>query len=345
MSVLPIQNANASTSDAKLKLSEHQKTISEKKKPAKEKTVVSASTTLQKQLDAITKKLEQGKRLSESELQITKKAMMESSAVQTGQSMYGTTTGNATGQKSFMTSGFDKTKSETITSVQDPGQGHESHQLAVILPPSKNVYVGTLTYSASEPVQYVALHGPLKEGEDKGQPIWTPDGKTKYALTFIDENKTSGGWYFAGNALALHTKHNTPFTATYNVAYAEVPPGTYSQGTAATGTVTSVQDPGQGHESHQLALILPPRDIPYEGAVLAYSASKNVQLVSLMGPLSDDKIHGQKIWTPDGKTKYALTIIDGSNMGIWTTFSGNALALHSPSPDPFTASYTVVGLH
>ncbi|MFM8658524.1 MAG: hypothetical protein ACKOCQ_01110, partial [Candidatus Nitrosotenuis sp.] len=76
--------------------------------------------------------------------------------------------------------------SKTVTSVQDPGVGHESHQLAVILPPSEKIYKGMITFSASEPVQLVALSGPLAEGEDKGQPIWTPDGKTKFALTLVD---------------------------------------------------------------------------------------------------------------------------------------------------------------
>ena len=56
-----------------------------------------------------------------------------------------------------------KTKTGTITSVQDPGLGHESHQLAIILPPSSNVYKGILTYDASENIQLVTLHGPLHQ--------------------------------------------------------------------------------------------------------------------------------------------------------------------------------------
>ncbi|MGQ0605923.1 MAG: Kazal-type serine protease inhibitor family protein, partial [Candidatus Nitrosotenuis sp.] len=46
--------------------------------------------------------------------------------------------------------------SKTVTSVQDPGLGHESHQLAIVLAPSEKPYSGMLTYSASEPVQLVA---------------------------------------------------------------------------------------------------------------------------------------------------------------------------------------------
>jgi hypothetical protein len=107
---------------------------------------------------------------------------------------------------------------ETITSIQDPGIGHETHQLAIILPPSENTYHGVLTYSASEPIQLVVLHGPLAEGEDNGQPIWTPDGETKFALTFVDPETSMGTWTFAGNALAVHTMNEAQFTVSYSVA-------------------------------------------------------------------------------------------------------------------------------
>ncbi|MEM2159985.1 MAG: hypothetical protein QXN55_03415, partial [Candidatus Nitrosotenuis sp.] len=111
----------------------------------------------------------------------------------------------------------DTVKTGTLTSTTDPGIGHESHQLAVILPPSDKPYSGFITYSASEPVQLVALTGPLAEGEDKGQPIWTPDGKTKFALTLVDPQAAAGTWNFAGNALAIHTKKTEPFTVSYTV--------------------------------------------------------------------------------------------------------------------------------
>lgn len=110
-----------------------------------------------------------------------------------------------------------QTKTGTLTSIQDPGQGHESHQLAIILPPSDKVYKGILTYSASENIQLVALHGPLAPGEDAGQAIWTPDGKTKFALTFVDPANSMGTWVFSGNALAVHTKKTTPFQVSYSV--------------------------------------------------------------------------------------------------------------------------------
>lgn len=109
--------------------------------------------------------------------------------------------------------GYDR-----LTSIQDPGIGHESHQLAIILAPSDEVYSGTLMYDASEPIQLVALTGPLAPGKDMGQPIWTPDGKTKFALTLVDPKNSRGEWKFVGNALAVHTMKTTPFTVSYSVS-------------------------------------------------------------------------------------------------------------------------------
>jgi len=104
-------------------------------------------------------------------------------------------------------------------SIIDPGVGHESHSIAILLAPSEKVYSGTLTYRASEPIQLVSLDGPLGPGEDKGQPIWTPDGDTKFALTFVDEGKSSGKWQFSGNALAVHTMNTDGFSISYSVDY------------------------------------------------------------------------------------------------------------------------------
>ena len=231
-----------------------------------------------------------------------------------------------------------KVVSGTITSATDPGVGHETHQLAVILPPSDKVYKGTLTYSASEPVQLVALHGPLGPGEDKGQAIWTPDGKTKFGLTFIDNNAAAGSWHFTGNALAVHTVNEKPFTVSYTVNYVESP----MSDTIRTGTLTSATDPGVGHETHQLAIVLPPRDKPYYGTI-SFTASEKVQLVALHGPLKAGQDLGQPIWTPDGKTKFALTFVDkGEKAGVWQ-FAGNALAFHTLKETPFTITYTVEG--
>ena len=228
-----------------------------------------------------------------------------------------------------------KTGWERLTSSLDPGIGHESHQLAIILPPSDKVYSGTLNYDATEPIQLVSLHGPLAAGEDNGQAIWTPDGETKFALTFVDPMKSKGEWQFAGNALAVHTMNPTPFIVDFQVDYEEK---SMSE-TVMTGTTSSGLDPGIGHEGHQLAILLAPSSDVYSG-ILSYSASEPIQLVSLDGPIGDGE-QPAMTWTPDGDTIFALTFVDPDNaMGSWE-FSGNALAVHTMFPTEFTVSYSV----
>ena len=222
-----------------------------------------------------------------------------------------------------------------ITSTQHPGIGHESHQSVMILQLSEKVYSGTLHYDATESIQLITLHGPLKDGEDKGQAIWTADGVTKYALTFVNPDNAQGDWKFAGNALVVHTKKSTPFSVDYMVEHEEKA----ISDSVITGTIQSVQDPGMGHESHQLAVILAPSSDVYSG-IISYSASENIQLVSLRGPIGPDE-HPEKTWSADGKTIFEMTFVDPANkMGSWE-FSGNAIALHTKNTTVFTASYSV----
>lgn len=101
---------------------------------------------------------------------------------------------------------------QTVTSTQDPGQGHSDEQMAIILSPSEgSTYYGTLTYSASEQVQVIILHQ-IDKAESKGQPTWTVDGNTLYAQTTIDSNSGGGTLDFTGSALGLHS--NSQFTVT-----------------------------------------------------------------------------------------------------------------------------------
>ncbi|NND85810.1 MAG: hypothetical protein HKM23_00460 [Nitrosopumilus sp.] len=111
-----------------------------------------------------------------------------------------------------------KAATGTITSSPHLSLGHEGHQIAILLPPSGKTYKGMVTYSASENIQLLALHGPLSDEEVKGQSTVTfPDGETKYALTFVDREDSMGTWMFAGNALAVHTTNPEPFTVSYSV--------------------------------------------------------------------------------------------------------------------------------
>jgi hypothetical protein len=106
---------------------------------------------------------------------------------------------------------------QTITSSQDPGQGHENHQLSLILSPNEGtIYDGSMTFTSSEPVQIVVLHE-INPQESRGQPTWTVDGKKIYGLSLIDLQKTSGSFEFTGAALALHSPNSKEFTSTVSV--------------------------------------------------------------------------------------------------------------------------------
>ena len=234
-----------------------------------------------------------------------------------------------------------QSKEGTIQSVQDAGRGHESHQLAILLAPENTVKVGVVTYTASEPVQLVVLHGPLGPGDDMGQPVWSPDGSTKFALTFVDEGKGSGTFEFAGNALALHTMNAAPFQATYSISYHSLPAGDYAEGVVDSGTMKSGPDPGIGHESHSLTILLPPSDTLYHDGVISYAASEPVQMVVLHGPLGPGEDVGQPTWSPDGQTKFGLTFVDDKMASGSFEFTGNAVAAHTMNTDGFTISYSL----
>ena len=239
--------------------------------------------------------------------------------------------------KAVATLKMPKTITGVLTSIQDPGLGHENHQLAIVLPPSDKVYRGYLTYTASENVQLVALHGPIKDSNVKGQKIWSTDDKIKFGLTFVDNETSADVWEFSGNAIAIHTKNSEPFTVSYSVTYTENIPDDEK---VFRKTVTSKQDPGVGHETHQLAILLPPREQAYSGH-LTFDASEPVQIVTLIGPLTKGEVIGLASWTPDGKTYYALSLVPTKASGS-TQFSGNALALHTMNLEPFTVSYSLV---
>ena len=111
----------------------------------------------------------------------------------------------------------------TIDTVTDPGVGHESHQLAVLLAPSSDVYSGIISYTASEDIQLVTLRGPIG-ADEKPAKTWTPDGETIFELTFVNPKNAMGSWEFSGNALAVHTMHTNQATISYSVS-ATVTPG------------------------------------------------------------------------------------------------------------------------
>lgn len=105
---------------------------------------------------------------------------------------------------------------QTITSTQDPGQGHETHQLAMILSPNAGtIYDGSVTYTSSKAVQPLILHE-ISSKDAKGQSTWTVDGENVYGLTSL-ESKKSNSFEFTGAAIAFHSNDVDPFTVTVSV--------------------------------------------------------------------------------------------------------------------------------
>lgn len=106
---------------------------------------------------------------------------------------------------------------QTLLSSHDPGQGHDRHQMALILSPQAGtIYDGSITFTADKPIQIAVLHE-INADESKGQPIWTIDGKTIYAFSLIDTSRKSGSVEFTGAAVALHSSNPESFTSTVSV--------------------------------------------------------------------------------------------------------------------------------
>jgi hypothetical protein len=119
---------------------------------------------------------------------------------------------------------------------------------------------------------------------------------------------------------------------------------------AQQGTLTSKQDPLPGHEAHQLALILPPRDdgAIYEGT-LTFTSSKPTEVFILQNFANEtavDAFYGGVSTAPLGEGTVAISLLTpqfGPIASASIPFAGNALALHNIEGEPFAATYTVSG--
>lgn len=108
---------------------------------------------------------------------------------------------------------------KTMTSIQDPGLGHESHQVAVFLPPLGEdvIYSGTLTWAASGPAELFTYHyydGPA----DNSPPLYTePSNNVTYASPLFftaPDSADHGSMQLAANAIGFHSLEGTRFTVT-----------------------------------------------------------------------------------------------------------------------------------
>ena len=71
------------------------------------------------------------------------------------------------------------TVQNTSMSAQDPLPGHEAHQAVIAAPPREDgrIYSGVATFTASQPVEVVVLHGytPSQASDQaRGEPLTAP---------------------------------------------------------------------------------------------------------------------------------------------------------------------------
>ena len=113
---------------------------------------------------------------------------------------------------------------KTGVSSTDPLPGHSAHQLVMALPPRSDgkVWVGTVTWTASKPVEVVVLHmynSSVTADAAHGQPLTAPFGNGSVAISLVKTPSgtpvASGSMPFAGNAVAFHTLNGDKFVVTY----------------------------------------------------------------------------------------------------------------------------------
>jgi hypothetical protein len=117
----------------------------------------------------------------------------------------------------------------TSTSGVDPLPGHQAHQLVMVLPPRSDgkLWVGTVTWTASKPVELVVLHGYKNVTTDAahGVPLTASPPSGAVAITLIKPDQfmppgnpvPSGTAPFVGTVVAFHTLSGAKFTVTYSV--------------------------------------------------------------------------------------------------------------------------------
>ncbi|ARS65271.1 hypothetical protein NMSP_1673 [Candidatus Nitrosomarinus catalina] len=106
---------------------------------------------------------------------------------------------------------------QTITSSQDPGLGHEDHQLALVLSPNEGtIYDGSMTFTSSELVNVIVLHE-INQNDVNGQETWAVNESKIYGLSLLNPEKKSGSIEFTGAGVALHSTNSKEFTTTVSI--------------------------------------------------------------------------------------------------------------------------------
>jgi hypothetical protein len=146
----------------------------------------------------------------------------------------------------------------TVSSDVDPLKGHEGHQAAVILPPRNDsaLYAGTLTFTASKPVQVAVINmynidnATSSQAAERFGTLLTAQAPWNTSATvtplmmnidYLDSPTMSKMIPFVGNLVALHTMDGEPFIANYAVVTDVLQPKTINNLASAMGNISTSQ--------------------------------------------------------------------------------------------------------
>jgi hypothetical protein len=146
----------------------------------------------------------------------------------------------------------------TVSSDVDPLKGHEGHQAAVILPPRNDsaLYAGTLTFTASKPVQVAVINkydvdnASSSQAAERFGTLLTAQAPWNTSATvtplmmdidYLDSPTMSKMIPFAGNLVALHTMDGEPFIANYAVVADVLQPKIVNNMASVMGNVSTSQ--------------------------------------------------------------------------------------------------------
>ncbi|HJT49364.1 MAG TPA: hypothetical protein VJ729_14360 [Nitrososphaeraceae archaeon] len=157
-------------------------------------------------------------------ISITTSALTANAQVPGMTTQQGSTSGGSSGEEEQPDT---VTIQKTAESTVDPAPGHSGHQLVMALPPRDDgkVWVGTVTWTASKPVEIVVLQGynsTVKPDSEHGSPLTAPIGPGKeVAISLVKTSSgtpvPSGSMTFVGNVVGFHTLNGDKFTVTYTL--------------------------------------------------------------------------------------------------------------------------------
>jgi hypothetical protein len=122
------------------------------------------------------------------------------------------------------------TAQKTATSIVDTLPGHQMHQAVVVVPQRTDgkIWVGTLSWSASKPVEVRLLQNydaNVQPDQAHGKPVTAPFAQGESAISLLLQTNgagtvpsyNAGSMDFAASQVAFHTLGGVPFTVTYTV--------------------------------------------------------------------------------------------------------------------------------